>query len=278
MKNFILRTLTGTVYVAVIISGILVNQYTFLALFSGVIIVCLWEFYGLTNKNQRFDISRVMNCLGGVALFLSTFLYTTGQVTPVVFLPYLGYIVFMLVSELYRKKEDPIHHLSIAFLGQCYIALPLSLLNVIAFPEYTEGIIRYSPLLILSLFVFIWVSDTGAYLTGMSVGKHRLFERISPKKSWEGFFGGLIFTVLSSLVFAHFESTIPYYHWMGLGIAVVVFGTWGDLIESLMKRTLGVKDSGRSLPGHGGFLDRFDSLLLAVYGMLFYVELFKIKC
>ena len=277
MKNFILRTLTGIAYVAILMAGILVNRYTFLALFSAVIIACLWEFYGLTDKGQRSDSSQVMSCLGGVVLFVSTYLYASGHATHVVFVSYLCYVVFLLVSELYRKKEDPIHHLSIAFLGQCYIALPLSLLNMIAFSENPEGAVNYYPLLILSLFVFIWVSDTGAYLTGMSVGKHRLFERISPKKSWEGFFGGLIFTVLSSLVFAHFESTIPYYHWMGLSVAVVVFGTWGDLIESLFKRTLGVKDSGRSLPGHGGFLDRFDSLLLAVYGMLFYVALFKIK-
>ena len=278
MKNFITRTLTGFAYVIIIIAGIFVNQYTFLALFSVVVIACMWEFYGLLNKCQQLNISRITNCLGGVVLFASTYLYASGKVTHAVFLPYLCYIVFMLVFELYRKKGNPIHHLSIAFLGQCYIALPLSLLNMIAFAEYQEGAIRYYPLLILSLFAFIWVNDTGAYLTGMSFGKHRLFERISPKKSWEGFFGGLIFTVLSAFVFAHFETNIPYYHWIGLAIAVVVFGTWGDLIESLIKRTLGVKDSGRSLPGHGGFLDRFDSLLLAVYGMLFYIELFKIKC
>ena len=276
MKNLILRTLTGAVYVAVIIAGIFVSQYTFLALFSAIITVCLWEFYGLTNKSQRMDISRITNCLGGVILFVATFLYVSGKAAHIIFLPYLFYIVFMLIFELYRKNENPIHHLATAFLGQFYIALPLSLLNMIAFAESSE--INYSPLLILSLFVFIWVSDTGAYLTGISIGKHRLFERISPKKSWEGFFGGLIFTVLSSLVFAHVESNIPYYHWMGLAVMVVVFGTWGDLIESLMKRTLGVKDSGSSLPGHGGFLDRFDSLLLAVCGMLFYLELFKIEC
>ncbi len=278
MKNFILRTLTGIAYVSVITAGILVNQYTFLALFSIVIILCLWEFYGLINKDHRSDISQVTSCLGGIMLFVATYLFASGKATHVIFFPYLCYIVFMLVFELYQKKEDPINHLSIAFLGQCYIALPLSLLNMIAFPECPEGVINYYPWLIFSLFVFIWVNDTGAYLVGICIGKHRLFERISPKKSWEGFFGGLVFTVLSSFVFAHFETNIPYYHWIGLAIVVVVFGTWGDLIESLMKRTLGVKDSGQSLPGHGGFLDRFDSLLLAVYGMLFYVELFKIKC
>jgi phosphatidate cytidylyltransferase len=103
-----------------------------------------------------------------------------------------------------------------------------------------------------------------------------LLERISPKKSWEGFFGGLVFTAAASLLFARFEPGIPVYHWIGLSLAVVLFGTWGDLIESLIKRTLGVKDSGKTLPGHGGFLDRFDSFLLAVYALWFYTQLFSL--
>jgi phosphatidate cytidylyltransferase len=178
------------------------------------------------------------------------------------------------VSELYEKQQDPITHMAYIFLGQCYIALPVSVLNLIAFSGIAEGTPVYNPLLILSLFIFIWVNDTGAYLVGILIGKHRLFERISPKKSWEGFFGGLLLTLAISLVFACFDKEVPWYHWTALSFVVVIFGTWGDLIESLIKRTLEVKDSGQSLPGHGGFLDRFDSLLLAVYAMLFYVQLF----
>jgi phosphatidate cytidylyltransferase len=201
-------------------------------------------------------------------------LYAAGIVSPVIFFSYLIYIALVLILELYEKQQDPITHSAYIFLGQCYIALPLALLNRLAFYTGGGGESQYYWVFILALFVFIWVNDTGAYLIGSKFGKHRLFERISPKKSWEGFFGGLVFAVASSLVFAHFNPEIPYYHWAGLAIGIAVFGTWGDLIESLMKRTLGVKDSGRSLPGHGGFLDRFDSLLLAVYAMLFYVELF----
>ena len=124
--------------------------------------------------------------------------------------------------------------------------------------------------------IFIWANDTGAYIIGSRFGKRRLWERISPKKSWEGFFGGLVFTLVPAVIFAYFHPEIAGYHWIGLSVGVVVFGTWGDLIESLIKRTLNVKDSGCSLPGHGGFLDRFDSLLLAVYAMFFYIQLFSL--
>jgi phosphatidate cytidylyltransferase len=274
MKNFILRALTGFIYVALIVLGVVVNEYTFLALFSIVAVLCLWEFYGLVNAQKRARINPWYNCFGGALLFVSAYLYASGVFSHYIFFPYLLYIVVVFISELYEKQQDPITHMAYIFLGQCYIALPLAMLNLIAFPEVEPGVIIYYPILVLALFVFIWINDTGAYIIGILFGKHRLFERISPKKSWEGFFGGLIFTVASSLVFAYFETQIPYYHWIGLSFVVVVFGVWGDLVESLMKRTLEVKDSGTSMPGHGGFLDRFDSLLLAVYAVLFYVQLF----
>jgi len=272
MKNLLLRTLTGLVYVAVIIAGIIGSSYSFLALFSAVTVLCLWEFYNLINTQRQTKINLWYNCLGGLLLFISTYLYITGATPSTIFLSYLIYVVIVFVLELYRKQQDPITHSAYIFLGQCYIALPLALLNILAFSVGEGG--KYYWTLILALFVFIWVNDTGAYLVGSKFGKHRLFERISPKKSWEGFWGGLFLTAISSLVFARFAPEIPYYHWAGLAIAVATFGTWGDLMESLIKRTLGVKDSGNILPGHGGFLDRFDSLLLAVYAMLFYVVLF----
>jgi phosphatidate cytidylyltransferase len=239
-----------------------------------VIVFCLWEFYGLVNAQKRTRINSYYNCFGGLLLFLATFLYASGVYSYNIFFFNLIYIVIILISELYEKQQDPINHMAYIFLGQCYIALPVSVLNLIAFQGIGEGSPVYNRIMILSLFIFIWVNDTGAYLVGIIFGKHPLFKRISPKKSWEGFFGGLVFTVASALIFACFEKDIPCCHWIGLSLSVVIFGTWGDLIESLIKRTLEVKDSGQSLPGHGGFLDRFDSLLLAVYAMLFYVQLF----
>jgi phosphatidate cytidylyltransferase len=234
----------------------------------------LWEFYGLVNAQKRTRINSYYNCFGGFVLFLAAFLYASGVAGYYIFFLYLIYIVIVLISELYEKQQDPITHMAYIFLGQCYIALPFSVLNLIAFQGIAEELPIYNWILILSLFIFIWANDTGAYVVGVLFGKHRLFKRISPKKSWEGFFGGLVFTIAAAFIFAYFEPQISKYHWVGLSLAVVIFGTWGDLIESLIKRTLEIKDSGQALPGHGGFLDRFDSLLLAVYAMLFYVQLF----
>ncbi|GHT08571.1 phosphatidate cytidylyltransferase [Bacteroidia bacterium] len=280
MKNLITRLITGIVYVALVCLGIITNSYTFLALFSLVIILCLKEFYSLINTQKKTKINLYYNCFGGLLLFVCAFLQVSEtSVFPgySIFSFYLLYIVILLIAELYEKQPDPVSHVAYILLGQLYIALPISILNLIVFRGMTtDGSPMYNSLLVLSLLVFIWVNDSGAYAIGVLFGKHRLFERISPKKSWEGFFGGLIFTLASSFIFAHFEPKIPYYHWLGLSLAIVVFGTWGDLIESLIKRTLNVKDSGQSLPGHGGYLDRFDSFLLAIYALLFYVQLFQL--
>ncbi|MDR0546803.1 MAG: phosphatidate cytidylyltransferase, partial [Dysgonamonadaceae bacterium] len=265
MKNLLQRTLAGSVYVALIVIGIMWSEYSFLALFAAVTALCLWEFYGLLGKQKQIRFHRFFDCLGGVILFVSMFLYAQGVFGYPVFALYLLYVVIVLIVELYEKQNDPITHTAYVFFGQSYIALPVSILNLIVFsPAATESA-QYSPLLALALFVFIWINDTGAYLVGSLIGKHRLFERISPKKSWEGFFGGLVFTTGTSFIFNYFIPEIPYYHWIGLSIVIVVFGTLGDLIESLMKRTLDVKDSGTAIPGHGGFLDRVDSFLLGVY-------------
>ena len=274
MKNFIERVLTGSLYVGLLTFCIIWSHYTYLMLFSVVVLLCLWEFYGLINAQKRARINPYYNCFGGLLLFISSFLFAAGIFGYYIFFPYLLYMVIIFVSELYEKQQDPITHMAYIFLGQCYVAIPFAVLNLIAFHPMLGTEITYNRILVLSLFVFIWINDSGAYLIGILFGKHRLFERISPKKSWEGFFGGLVFTVASSFAFAYFVPEIPYYHWMGLSLVIVLFGTWGDLIESLMKRTLAVKDSGQTLPGHGGYLDRMDSILLAVYSMLFYVQIF----
>jgi phosphatidate cytidylyltransferase len=157
-------------------------------------------------------------------------------------------------------------------MAQMYVALPFALLNVLAFhaDKVTEQI-GYNPILPLSVFIFLWLSDTGAYCFGSLFGKHRLFERISPKKSWEGSVGGAALSMLASLPMAQLFPFMNVGEWAGLAIVVVVFGTWGDLTESLLKRRLHIKDSGNILPGHGGMLDRFDSSLLAIPAAVVYL-------
>ena len=271
MKNFTKRLLTGIVYVGTITFCVIYSAYTFLALFMIITFLCLWEFYRMINTHKETKINPYIHGVGGAVLFLTVFLYISGIAGRFVFSFYFLYIVGTLIYELYAKQKDPIARLAYIFLGQCYIALSFSVLNLLVFPDSGANPPVYRWVWIIALLVFIWANDTGAYVIGVRLGKHRFWERISPKKSWEGFFGGLVFAIISAFIFAHFHPQIAWYHWVVLSIGVVVFGTYGDLIESLIKRISEVKDSGRLLPGHGGFLDRFDSLLLAVYAMLLFI-------
>jgi len=235
--------------------------------------LCLYEFYRLLNIQRDTEINPYIHGVGGAIMFITVFLYINGTAGRMIFSLYLLYIVGTLICELYANRKNPIERLAYIFFGQGYIAVPFSVLNVLAFPESGANGRVYQWIWIIALFVFIWANDTGAYLIGVSIGKHRLFERISPKKSWEGFFGGMTLSVSCSLILSYLCPQIPLLHWVGLGVFIVVLATFGDLTESLIKRTLGVKDSGKALPGHGGFLDRFDSMLFAIYVLAFYIEI-----
>ena len=194
-------------------------------------------------------------------------------------MPYLLTVVYLLVSELYLKQTNPINNWAYTMLSQMYIALPFSMINVLAFRSTPDGNVTFEWLLPLSLFIFLWTNDTGAYCSGSLLGRHKLFPRISPGKSWEGSIGGAVFVMIAAAIiyFLNVGQTdglvagMPLWQWLGLGLVVVVFGTWGDLVESLFKRTLGIKDSGNILPGHGGMLDRFDSSLMAIPAAVVYL-------
>ena len=193
---------------------------------------------------------------------------------PLLFLPYLAFLIYVFVVGLYHKENNPINNWAITLFAQVYCAGSFSMLNLITAVPDTPGVIVHFPYFALAIFIFVWFNDTGAYLVGSIFGRRRLFERISPKKSWEGFFGGLLFSAAISSFFAWLVPSIAWYIWLGLAVTVVITGTWGDLVESLIKRTLGVKDSGSILPGHGGMLDRFDSVMLAIPSAYIYIRLF----
>lgn len=274
MKNLIIRALTGIIFVVVLISAIYIHPIFFLILFCIITGLTLWEFGGLVKHYENANLQRTVNVLGGVYLFIATFVYANGLTDGKIFLPYLLFIMLTMIAELYYKAPNPINNWAFTLFAQVYCAGSFSILNFIGAEPGTPGVMSYTPLFIMAIFIFVWLDDTGAYLVGSLIGKHKLFERISPKKSWEGFFGGLILSLASSLAFAWFAPEINRMNWLGLAATVVLFGTWGDLIESLLKRTLGVKDSGNVLPGHGGMLDRFDSVMLAVPASYIYIELF----
>ena len=274
MKNLIIRALTGIIFVVVLISAIYIHPIFFLILFCIITGLTLWEFGGLVKHYENANLQRTVNVLGGVYLFIATFVYANGLTDGKIFLPYLLFIMLTMIAELYYKAPNPINNWAFTLFAQVYCAGSFSILNFIGAEPGTPGVMSYTPLFIMAIFIFVWLDDTGAYLVGSLIGKHKLFERISPKKSWEGFFGGLILSLASSQAFAWFAPEKNRMNWMGLEATVVLFGTWGDLIESLLKRTLGVKDSGNVLPGHGGMLDRFDSVMLAVPASYIYIELF----
>ena len=276
MKNFIIRTITGVIFVAAIVASFL-RAEAMVLLFSIVTGMTIWEFTGLVNEREHVTVNRFICTVAGVYFFFAMTYFCSdlyaGAAKSVVFIPYLVTIIYLLIAELYLKQDDPIQDWAYTMLSQMYIALPFSLLNVLAFTANGSGVVAFNTLLPLSVFVFLWVNDTGAYCVGSLLGRHKLFPRISPGKSWEGSVGGAVFVLAAAWAVSYFLDgvmlALP--QWLGLGLVVVVFGTWGDLVESLFKRTLGIKDSGSILPGHGGMLDRFDSSLLAIPAAVVYL-------
>ncbi len=276
MKNFIVRTITGIIFVAAIVASFL-RPEAMVLLFSIITGLTIWEFTGLVNERENVNVNRFISTVAGVYFFFAMTYFCSdlygGAAKSVVFIPYLVTILYLLIAELYLKHPDPIQDWAYTMLSQMYIALPFSMLNVLAFTATNNGVVTFNTLLPLSIFVFLWVNDSGAYCVGSLLGRHKLFPRISPGKSWEGSVGGAVFVLAAAYAISYFldERMLTLPQWLGLGLVVVVFGTWGDLIESLFKRTLGIKDSGTILPGHGGMLDRFDSSLLAIPAAVVYL-------
>lgn len=271
-SNFIQRTITGIIFVVVLVGGILGGPVSFSILFAIITAVTIHEFGNIASRQEGVQINKTLCMLAGVFLYFGFAYLGIAPGESRILIPYLFLIIYLMVSELYLKRKNPLHNMAYTMMSQMYIALPFSLLNVLAFhTSLTGSTSEYNPILPLSIFIFTWVNDTGAYCTGVLFGKHRLFERISPKKSWEGSIGGGVFCIIAAAVMAHFFPFMPTGVWIGLALTVVVFGTWGDLTESLLKRTLGIKDSGNILPGHGGMLDRFDSTLMAVPAAVVYL-------
>lgn len=276
MKNFIVRTITSVFFVVAIVSCFL-RPEAMIFLFALVTGMTIWEFTGLVNDRNRVFVNQMISTVAGVYFFLAMAGFCSGITPPSIFVPYLVTLIYLMVSELYLKQEDPVHDWAYTMMSQLYIALPFSLLNVLAFQSDASGI-HFVWSIPLSVFVFLWINDAGAYICGSLLGKHKLFPRISPGKSWEGSIGGGILVIIVAVLVWYLSEQyeqnplgLSAIEWAGLGLVVVVFGTWGDLVESLFKRTLGIKDSGHILPGHGGMLDRFDSTLMAVPAVVVYL-------
>jgi phosphatidate cytidylyltransferase len=241
--------------------------------FPLLIVVGVAELIGMgREEGSQSWLVNVIDMLGGVGVFLAFYMHYEGETTEsraLWLLPIASYLLLRCIVQLYRPKQNAIHSLERSFMAIGYVALPVSLLNCIM--SIT------APRLLLGMFIFIWLYDTGAYCFGMLLGRHRLFERISPKKSWEGVVGGVVACIAGAYAsfywFDEFFQVPDLTTWIGLSVVVAVFATFGDLVESLIKRSVGIKDSGNIMLGHGGVLDRIDSLLLVAPAVLIYLLL-----
>ncbi len=264
MKNILLRSFTGLIYVGLILAGVLINEVTYLCLASLLCALALTEFYRMSaDGSTPADIGvRALDIAGGISLIAGVWMminqwsaYGAGV--------FLLYILARFIMVMYSKEKSPLRSLARSMTGIMYVAVPLALSTIIY---------SVSSHIVLAMFIFIWVNDTGAFLIGSAIGRHRLFERVSPKKSWEGFWGGMVFCIAAAIVMYNFWPSYFSEFKMGtmimFGAVASIFATWGDLVESFIKRTNHIKDSGNILPGHGGMLDRIDSLLIVIPAVL----------
>ena len=261
MKNLFVRTITGTVYVAAIIGCIVAGRYFAFALFAMVLIITVYEFFKMCLK-KNITPQVVPNIIISVFIYALFFLTENNIIDDkfrIILIP-LGLVV--PVIEIFRQKQNPVQNIAFTLLAIIYFALPLSIFNMALTPYASQPEI-YKPEILIGLFVIIWLNDTGAYLVGSLLGKHKMAEKISPNKTWEGTFGGALLGMIVSLIFFRYFEYFNTIQIIIIALAVIVAGTFGDLTESLIKRNFEVKDSGTLLPGHGGFFDRFDSLLFA---------------
>lgn len=267
MKGLKRRLVTAVIFVVIMLAGLFTGPYTFSLLFLLITAACLWEFLSMTLDlhTRRDKYRKVFGLILGLTPFALTTILQLGrikepetfiQLSSLLFSP-LVFTIF--IYELYSKSKEPFVNISFMILGLFYIGIPFALLDFIAF----DGDVFYYRI-VLGLLVLTWVNDTGAYLVGSQIGKTPLFPSVSPNKTWEGSIGGVVTTFIFGGLLGYFFDEIAVKHWLVLSIIVAVFGSLGDLVESMLKRSVGVKDSGDLLPGHGGVLDRFDAFIFVM--------------
>lgn len=253
------RAITAFFFTIVMLASIFLGAYTFTGFYMLLSVIALLEFYKLV-KMGGIRPHRNIGVLVAVVLFIITAAYHFLQFETKYLMIVVPLIFSVFISELYKKSKIPFANISYTFVGFIYVTIPFCFFYSLGFLMNRNSYDFHLPLAFL---LMLWANDTGAYLFGMRFGKRRLFERHSPKKSWEGFFGGMFTSIIVSLILGYYFREMETLIWAGMAILISSFGTLGDLVESMLKRSLDAKDSGSFLPGHGGFLDRFDGLLIA---------------
>jgi len=268
LSQFAVRTFTGVIVVLLIIASVIFHPVVFEVFFMILVALGLWEFYTLIEKTG-IKVNKFSGTLLGLSIFITNAIIALNWISPKILVINFFFVFLIYIMALYRKYPEPFTTLAYTFLGVIYVAIPLSLISYIPNPSFQPGTYQYS--LVLGFFIFNWVNDSGAYLVGSKFGKHKLFERISPRKTWEGLTGGVLFTLLSAWVLSLFFFDLILIQWIGMAVIVIFFSTYGDLLESVLKRSINKKDSGSLLPGHGGILDRFDGVLVSAPFVFIYL-------
>jgi len=265
------RAITGFFFIVVMLASVLSGQVVFGIFYLLLSGYCLWEFYGLIKQSGIMP-GKLSGILNGLYLYVVFALMSYGDsvfIHKLIFLLTLT-LSTVFIQELFKKSASPFINIACTFAGIIFAAIPFSFFHALAYVK--GGFDFHFPLAFL---LMLWANDTGAYLVGVKFGRTKLFERHSPKKTWEGFIGGLLIGIGVSLILSHYYTGLEWKQWVSVAILISCFGTLGDLIESMFKRSINVKDSGGILPGHGGLLDRFDGLLLAapiVYAYLYLIS------
>jgi phosphatidate cytidylyltransferase len=263
------RAITGVIFVIVMLASLLTGHYPFGIFYLLLGLFCQYEFYGLI-KNAGFKPNYTAGLLNGAYVYIIFALITANHsLNPILFLLPVT-LCSIFIQELFKKSGTPFQNIAFTFLGLIFTIVPFTFFHAMA---YVKG--DFNSHIPLGFFVMLWANDTGAYLTGMKFGKTKLFERHSPKKTWEGFIGGVVISALAGFILSRYFIELEWKQWVTIAVLISGFGTLGDLVESMFKRSIDVKDSGGILPGHGGLLDRFDGLLIAapiVYSYLYFIS------
>jgi phosphatidate cytidylyltransferase len=279
LGNFFRRTLTGVWIVLFIIGGFWLHPISFFL--TGLILLAGTQYeYYLMIRNTGVRPQMIPGMLTGLSAYVLSTLIAAGKISLSYLLILIPMMSLILVIELYRKQDKPFDSLAHTFFSVLYTAIPFSMFPFAAFSRtgldsiLPHSSLEFSPGIILGFFILLWANDTAAYLTGITFGKHRLMERISPKKSWEGFFGGVLIAAAIAWLLSGWLGVLDRKGWIIVSVIISIAGTYGDLVESMLKRSHGVKDSGTIMPGHGGFLDRFDSVIISFPLVYLYISLF----
>lgn len=267
MKNFLVRTLTGVIFAVLVLGSIFLSHWAFFVLMGIFALIGLHEFFPLFTHGQKGTL--IYYFMGMITyILISLSLISTIDFSNVLLIV-LGFFLVMAV-ELFRSGEHSWQGIGATVMGIIYVTVPFGMMNSFFYLKSADIAI---PWILLALFILVWVNDVFAYLAGTTIGRHKLFESISPKKTWEGTISGIVFTLVFSWLFSLVSDNLTLKEWLGYGLIVSVAAILGDLVESMLKRNAGVKDSGTLLPGHGGVLDRFDAILFATPFVFYYLFL-----